>query len=464
VVEVHPDRAEVRTAGETFPYDYLVVASGAELDYAAVPGIGPDAHTQSTFTTAEAVAARDALARTLQLDRGRIVIGAAPGASCIGPAYEIAMQIDTALRRARGRHRFHVEFVTPEPFVGHFGVGGIGKSGRMFEDEFAERHIDGIVNVSIVEARSDRLVLADGTEHVFDFSLVIPAFLGSPFVRGAAGLANPRGFVTVTPELRSTKFENIYAVGVAIAIAPPAPTPVPVAVPKTGGMTDLMAQAAAHNIAADIVGGSKIDGLTLAASCIADAGDTAFWLRADPFLPPRNRVQHKRGKWAHYLKAAFYDRSRGAIAPFFGAGGTPPGRTAGAGPAARLAGGADELVPVADDARIAVLAHAAELEPHRIADRDLLGSAVHDLRRGPDPVRELHDPDRVRRLIGETARRHPDHGEGLDRAVERQGHLVEHPAPAAATDQARGEEDLPALGALGRLVAVALRDLSPVAW
>jgi sulfide:quinone oxidoreductase len=305
VVEVHPERAEVRTAEETFPYDYLVVASGAELDYAAVPGIGPDAHTQSTFTTAEAVAARDALARALQLDRGRIVIGAAPGASCIGPAYEIAMQIDTALRRTRRRHRFHVEFVTPEPFVGHFGVGGIGKSGRMFEDEFAERHIDGIVNASIVEARPDRLVLADGTEHVFDFSLVIPAFLGSPFVRGAAGLANPRGFVTVAPELRSTKFENIYAVGVAIAIAPPAPTPVPVAVPKTGGMTDLMAQAAAHNIAADIVGGPKVDGLTLGASCIADAGDTAFWLRADPFLPPRNRIQHKRGKWAHYLKAAF---------------------------------------------------------------------------------------------------------------------------------------------------------------
>lgn len=304
-LELHPDRAEVRTAGEGFPYDYLVIASGAELDYAAVPGIGPGAYTQSTFSSAEAVMARDALARTLQLDRGRIVIGAAPGASCIGPAYELAMQIDTALRRVRRRHRFHVEFVTPEPFVGHFGVGGIGKSGRLFEDEFAERHITGVINASMVEARLDRLVLADGTEHPFDFGLVIPAFLGSPFVRGAAGLANPRGFITVTPELRSTKFENIYAVGVAIAIAPPAPTPVPVAVPKTGGMTDLMAQAAAHNIAADITGGTKVDGLTLAASCIADAGDTAFWLRADPFLPPRNRVQHKRGKWAHYLKGVF---------------------------------------------------------------------------------------------------------------------------------------------------------------
>jgi sulfide:quinone oxidoreductase len=305
VLELHPDRAEVRTADESYSYDYLVIASGAELDYGAVPGIGPGAHTQSTFTTTEAVAARDALAQTLELDRGRILIGAAPGASCIGPAYEIAMQIDTALRRHRRRHRFQIEFVTPEPFLGHFGVGGIGRSGRLFEDEFADRHIQSIPNASIVEARPDRLVFADGTEHLLDFGLVIPAFLGSPFIRGATGLANPRGFVTVTPELRSTQFENIYAVGVAIAIAPPAPTPVPVAVPKTGGMTDLMAQAAAHNIAADILGGSKVDGLTLAASCIADAGDTAFWMRAEPFLPPRNAVQLKRGKWAHYLKAVF---------------------------------------------------------------------------------------------------------------------------------------------------------------
>ena len=135
--------------------------------------------------------------------------------------------------------------------------------------------------------------------------MVIPPFLGSPFIRAVEGLANPRGFVPVTPHLTSTRFGNIYAVGVAVAIAPPGPTAVPVAVPKTGGMTELMAAAAAHNISADIVGGAKVDGLALPATCIADAGDTAFYLYADPFLPPRNRVVHKKGRWARYLKLAF---------------------------------------------------------------------------------------------------------------------------------------------------------------
>ena len=306
VTELDPGKCEVRVATTTFPYDILLIASGADLDYAAVPGLGPTAGcTQSTFTASEAVQARDALARVLAGDKGRIVIGAAAGASCIGPAYEIAMMIDTVLRQAHKRHRFTIKFVTPEPFIGHWGVGGIGASPRMIQDEFAERHIDSIVNAKLVEARTDRLILADGTEPEFDFSLVIPSFLGAAFVRGVDGLANPKGFVSVTPQLTSAKFGNVYAVGVAIAIAPPEPTPIPVAVPKTGHMTELMAHAAAHNITAELKGGTKVDGLSLPTTCIADAGDTAFYLSADPFLPPRNKVIHKKGKWARYLKLAF---------------------------------------------------------------------------------------------------------------------------------------------------------------
>ena len=297
---------EVATENERFQYDILIVASGAELDYAAVPGLGPDGgHTHSTFTVDEATRARDALARVLAAQHGRIVIGAAPGASCIGPAYEIAMMIDTVLRRARKRHGFDIKFVTPEPFLGHFGVGGIGAFPRLMADEFAERDIQPVTNAKLTEARADRLVLADGSEHAFDFALVIPAFLGAAFVRGVEGLANPKGFVLVKPELASVKFDNIYAVGVAVAIPPVGATRVPVAVPKTGHWAELMAQAAAHNIVVEFKGGAKRDGLTAPVTCIADAGDTGFYLSADPYLPPRNKVVHKQGKWARYLKVAF---------------------------------------------------------------------------------------------------------------------------------------------------------------
>ena len=306
VESLDTSREELRTASETFAYVGALLATGADLDGAAVPGLGPESgYTHSTFTVDEAVRARDALGQVLARDSGRIVIGAAAGASCIGPAYELVMMIDTVLKRARRRHRFSLTFLTPEPFLGHFGVGGIGAAPRMIQDEFAERDIEFVINARIAEARADRLVLADGAEYRFDFSLVIPAFLGRPFVRAVDGLANPKGFVTVTPHLTSTTFSNIYAIGVAVAIPPPGITPLPVAVPKTGHMTELMARAAAANISADFHGGSKVDGLSLPSTCISDAGDTAFYLSADPFLPPRNNVIVKRGKWARYLKVAF---------------------------------------------------------------------------------------------------------------------------------------------------------------
>lgn len=306
VEHLDPERGEVETRTDKFRYDAALIASGADLDYEAVPGLGPvSGYTHSTFTASEAVRARDALASVLAQDSGRIVIGAAAGASCIGPAYELVMMIDTVLKRAKRRHRFSLTFLTPEPFLGHFGVGGIGASPRMVQDELAERSIDSVINAQISEARPDRVVLADGKEFPSDFSLVIPAFRGSAFVRAVSGLANPKGFVTVSPQLASTKFGNIYAAGVAVAIAPPGTTPVPVAVPKTGHMTELMARTAARNIAAEFNGRTQIGGLTLPSTCIADAGDTAFYFSADPFLPPRNKVVTKRGKWARYLKLAF---------------------------------------------------------------------------------------------------------------------------------------------------------------
>ena len=306
VASLDPGKCEVTTQTEVFHYDSALIASGAELDYAAIPGLGPvSGFTQSTFTVDEAVRARDALARVMTQESGRIVIGAAPGASCIGPAYELVMMIDTALKRRKKRHRFSLTFLTPEPFIGHFGVDGIGASPRMVQDEFAARCIDTVINAQIVEAGPGRIVLKDGSEYPYDFSLVIPAFRGAAFVRAVDGLANPKGFVSVNKQMTSLNFPNIYAAGVAIAIPPPRPTPVPVAVPKTGHMTELMARAAARNIAAEFQGGIKEDGLTIPASCIADAGDTAFYLAADPFLPPRNRVITKRGKWARYLKLTF---------------------------------------------------------------------------------------------------------------------------------------------------------------
>jgi sulfide:quinone oxidoreductase len=252
------------------------------------------------------VAAREAVARFLAMDGGRAIVGANPGASCGGPAYELIMMLETTLRRQKRRHLFDLHFVTPEPFLGHFGVNGIGDMSRMMESEFRQRHLNWTTNAALANVKPGKATLADGTELPFDLAILIPAFYGAQVVRDVEGLGNPRGFIPTDRNLRSTKYPNIYAVGVSVAIAPPVPTPVPVGVPKTGHMSEEMAIRAAANIAVEVTGsGELVDGLTLPATCIADAGDAGFYIKADPFLPPRNVAVIKRGRQYHYMKAAF---------------------------------------------------------------------------------------------------------------------------------------------------------------
>lgn len=300
--------AACRAIGKSgvYEYDYLVAATGSELDFAAAPGLGPDGgHSHALFTVEQALAARRSLEEVCARGGGSIVVGNAQGASCLGPAYEMAFLIDTMLRRKKLRGKFSISLFTNEPYAGHFGVGGFGAMRRMLEDEFADRDIECIMNARLAAVAPDHVELEGGRRLASDFSLITPPFYGSHAYMGEEGLANPRGFLLANGYLANPRHPNIYAVGVALAIPPKEPTPVPVGVPKTGQMTETMALRAAHNIAADIQGGSKVRGDDFGVLCIADAGDTAFLAGASPLLPPRNRLIHKKGKVFHYMKEAF---------------------------------------------------------------------------------------------------------------------------------------------------------------
>jgi sulfide:quinone oxidoreductase len=305
---IDPQAQMVTTAGgKVFLYDHLVLATGPDLDWSNVPGSDPaDGTAHTCFTVAQAVAAREAVARFLASDGGRAIVGANPGASCVGPAYELIMMLETSLRRQKRRHLFDLHYVTPEPFLGHFGLNGIGDLSRMMESEFRSRHLNWTTNAALTAIEPGKATLGDGSELSFDLALLIPAFYGAQVVRDLEGLGNPRGFVPTDRNLRSTAYPNIYAVGVSVAIGPPVPTPVPVGVPKTGHMSDEMATRAAANIAVEVTGsGDLVDGLNLPSTCLADGGDVAFYIKADPFLPPRNVAILRRGARYHYMKVAF---------------------------------------------------------------------------------------------------------------------------------------------------------------
>ena len=93
--KVHPDKNQVElNDGASIDYDFLVIATGPELAFDEVPGLGPEGHTHSVCHVDHAVEAGKAYEEFVK-NPGPIVIGAAAGASCFGPALEMAMIIET---------------------------------------------------------------------------------------------------------------------------------------------------------------------------------------------------------------------------------------------------------------------------------------------------------------------------------------------------------------------------------
>ncbi|MBI5888354.1 MAG: NAD(P)/FAD-dependent oxidoreductase [Deltaproteobacteria bacterium] len=307
--KIDPVKNKVITvSGAVVPYDYLVIATGPKLAFEEIDGLGPEKNTVSICTVDHAEKAYQDYRKFLE-DPGPVIIGAAQGASCFGPAYEFIFMLDADLRKRKLRKKVPITYITSEPYIGHMGLSGVGDSKGLFEHELRERHINWHTNVKIKKAEPGRMtieLLGEGEKQLpFKYSMIIPSFKGVDAVASVEGLCNPKGFVIVDEFQRSPKYQNIYSIGVSIAITPPEATPVPTGVPKTGYMIGSMASAAVYNIKSAINGDRPPAKAALNAICLADMGNTGIAFVAMPQMPPRNVTWAKKGKWVHLAKVAF---------------------------------------------------------------------------------------------------------------------------------------------------------------
>lgn len=299
--------------GTRLAYDYLVIATGPKLAFEEVPGSGPQGYTQSICTIDHAEKAY-AQYQAFLADPGPAVIGAMPGASCFGPAYEFAFIFTRDLEKRRLRHKVPITFVTSEPYIGHLGLGGVGDSKGMLESELRNHDMKWITNAKTTRVEAGKMFVTEmddngqpKKEHElpFKYSMMLPSFKGVDPVAAVEGLCNPRGFVLVDEFQRSKKYRNIYSAGVCIAIPPVEVTPVPTGAPKTGYMIETMVSAIVHNIKADLQGTEADHKGSWNAICLADMGDTGIAFVALPQIPPRNVNWFSKGKWVHLAKVAF---------------------------------------------------------------------------------------------------------------------------------------------------------------
>lgn len=312
--QVKPDDNQVVLKDDqVIDYDYLVIATGPKLDFAAIKGLGPDGFTESVCTTGHAAIAGEKWEEFVA-NPGPIVVGAVQGASCYGPAYEYALILDTELRKRKIRDQVPMTFITAEPYIGHLGLDGVGDTKSLLESKLRDANINWITNCQVDEITENEIYVTelelnrDPVKHdpiAFKHAMLLPAFAGIDAVQGVEGLVNPKGFILTNKYQQNPTFNNVFGVGVCVAIPPIGKTAVPVGVPKTGYMIESMVTATAHNIQAMIKGEAPQAKPTLNALCLADFGDGGVAFVAKPQMPPRNLNWSGSGRWVHWAKVAF---------------------------------------------------------------------------------------------------------------------------------------------------------------
>lgn len=322
---IEPEFNRVKTKeGKVIEYDYLVIATGPKLVYSVE---GQDRNSTSICTGEHALELQKKLMEFYE-NPGPIVVGAVPGVSCFGPAYEFIFMLDYELRRRKIRDRVSLTYITSEPYIGHFGLGSIGTSRELIENLMKRRNINWITNVKITRVDSDKVVYEDLEGRVYELpsklSMIMPRFMGPSVVESAGDkVASPTNkMVIVNKCFQNPTYKNIFGVGVVTYIPPVEQTPIPTGVPKTGMMIEQMATAVAYNIVNDIKNIPDRYTPELSAICMADMGQDAVLFFVNPVLPPRKDIRTSEGRVWHYAKSVFekyflWKVRTGNISPWF---------------------------------------------------------------------------------------------------------------------------------------------------
>ncbi len=300
------DRRLVITPTQEIPYDYLLIATGPKVDFDSVNGLGPHKNSFSICNVGHAEHARKGWEEFLK-HPGPIVIGAAQGAACFGAAYEFVFNVRRQLKKHGLLDKAPITYVTAEPFLAHFGIGGFGSAQTMCEKMFKMYDIAWRTNAVVDEVKPDGVLLADGEFLPSRYTMIIPRFLGVDAIRNTPGLGNPNGFIETNDGYQHLTHPEVYAAGVTVFIPPADETAVACGVPKTGYPSEQMAKTAAFNIKADIEGLEKksMPFSMIHAYCIMDTGNMGMMIVGDHMLGDRHLEFIIPGPQAHWAKLAF---------------------------------------------------------------------------------------------------------------------------------------------------------------
>lgn len=297
--------------GDSIPYDHVVVATGPKVNFDVAPGVEEFSYYVGTPNGAMKI--RKAL-EEFKKNPGPIVIGATQNAGCMGAAYEFLFNIEKWLREQNIRKKVDLYWITPEDYLGHFGIDGMPMGEMMLKSFMKMFNIHYRTQVGVKEVKADRVILSTGEELENKFSMLMPPFIGVDMIRNSPGLhATPTGYLQAGDDYRLIHKDNVWVAGIAVDVKLPfTPKVIPFSSPKTGYPSDETGKIVAENIVRVAKGRTdlkkkawgKIPGI-----CIMDCGKKEVIILSDNLFKPRN--------FAIMIPNVFYDFSKVIFEKYF---------------------------------------------------------------------------------------------------------------------------------------------------
>ena len=214
VTGVDPWNRVVKTTAGLVEYDYLVLAPGLRLAYEELTVAEP--FTNYTPYDDWATVALAGLAD--RVTRGTVVI-AHPDLpfKCTSGPYETAFMLSWMLRQRGVRDRVRIVVVsgTREELPPEWARQVSTEYGEIVYEEMLREGIEYVgPGEEVVEVWGDRVVTRRGEVIKYDYLSLLPPNRGWPWLI-EAGLSSEAdlGFVRVDERMRSTRFDDVYAVG-----------------------------------------------------------------------------------------------------------------------------------------------------------------------------------------------------------------------------------------------------------
>ncbi len=300
---IDPDKRSVEADGQTLSYDYLVLATGAEMTLEAIPGLVDTGHT--FYTIEGAVRLRDSL-KTFGGGRVAVVVSSLPY-KCPGAPHEAAMLIADFFQRRGLGNKVDVPLFTPEPqpmpvagpVLGAAVTQMLTAKGVIFHPQH---------KLSSVNPQSRELSFEGKEPFHYDLLVAIPPHRGPQLLK-EAHLTNEAGWVPVNRATLETKYKNIYALGDVTAVSIPGrwKPDVPLMLPKAGVFAHAQAEVVARRIADEVNGVAAKEIFRGDGYCVLEAGGgLAGFASGNFFAEPAPQVQlRKPGKIWHLGKVLF---------------------------------------------------------------------------------------------------------------------------------------------------------------